>query len=81
MPESRPRFPSAMPPRCQRCGDVLGVYEPLILISDDFPRVTSRAAEPHLFPTIEPGYHKTCYELEVPTGGLGAGPETGWSTS
>jgi len=64
-----------MPPRCQRCGDVLGVYEPLILITEGLPCATSRAAEPHLFPTTDPGYHKACYELDGRPGGLAFGPE------
>jgi hypothetical protein len=74
VPEPQPRFPSEMPPRCQYCGDVLGVYEPVILIHNGLPHVTSRAAQAHLFPTTDPGYHKACYELDVQGGGPTADP-------
>lgn len=46
--------------RCHLCGDVIGVYEPLILCPDSMPRTTSRAAEP----TLAPGdvyYHPACF--------------------
>lgn len=33
---------------CQRCGEVIGVYEPLVVSEERRARVTSRAAEPAL---------------------------------
>lgn len=54
-----------VPPRCAHCGDVIGVYEPLVAIVDDgLVRETSRAAEPHLVLTARDAmYHSVCYEL------------------
>ncbi len=34
--------------RCAQCGEVLGTYEPLLLIEDGVARRTSFAAEPEL---------------------------------
>jgi hypothetical protein len=34
--------------RCDHCGDVIGVYEPLIVVSGDLARESSVAAEPAL---------------------------------
>ena len=48
--------------RCRHCGDVIGVYEPLVLVDEDgISRVGSCAAEPGL--ASEPGerYHHHCY--------------------
>jgi hypothetical protein len=33
---------------CQRCGEIIGVYEPLVVDEECPARVTSRAAEPAL---------------------------------
>ncbi len=48
---------------CHSCGDVIGVYEPLVTLADGVPRLTSRALEPgftdHLHDTC---YHSTCFE-------------------
>lgn len=52
-------------PRCTFCGDVIGVYEPLVLAAADGHRTTSQAAEPHLFPTSDACYHGTCFELRA----------------
>ncbi|HEU4977107.1 MAG TPA: hypothetical protein VFT50_18610 [Baekduia sp.] len=32
-------------PRCARCGDVIGVYEPAVLLVEGEPHATSIAAE------------------------------------
>lgn len=47
--------------RCGRCGDVIGFYEPLVLLGDHQARTTSAAAEPHI--AEEPGklLHRACY--------------------
>lgn len=42
-------------PRCRRCGDVIGVYEPIILLVEGRSRETSRATEP------DAGTHGDCY--------------------
>ncbi len=50
------------PLRCHDCGEVIGVYEPLITLVDGRARETSLAVE------SEPGgpgancYHRACYE-------------------
>jgi hypothetical protein len=54
---------SVGPPRCAHCGDVIGVYEPLLeVVGDALERETSRAAEPDL--SLAGGaawYHAGCY--------------------
>jgi hypothetical protein len=47
--------------RCDHCDDVIGVYEPAVIVLSDQARLTSRAAEPSLI--FEPGerYHRSCY--------------------
>jgi hypothetical protein len=49
------------PLRCAHCGDVIGVYEPLVVVHDGVARTTSAAAEPHL--GEEPGerFHRACH--------------------
>jgi hypothetical protein len=50
--------------RCHHCGDLIGVYEPLVMLHDDRVHETSRAAE-RLLSSI-PGavcFHRACYEL------------------
>lgn len=51
------------PARCGHCTDVIGVYEPLVVRTEAGARVTSLAAEPHLFIADEALYHRECYEL------------------
>jgi hypothetical protein len=47
--------------RCDHCADVIGVYEPLVLVVGGESRETSRAAEPALpFDSAE-HYHRTCF--------------------
>ena len=48
-------------PRCQHCEDVIGVYEPMIVLSDGRARDTSRAAEPGGAGPIGECYHHACY--------------------
>jgi hypothetical protein len=47
--------------RCRHCGEVIGVYEPLIVLIDGAARQSSLAAEPesHLAPGEH--YHAACY--------------------
>jgi hypothetical protein len=46
---------------CEGCGDVIGVYEPLVAHSAESARTTSRAAEPALEATAAAYYHRDCY--------------------
>jgi hypothetical protein len=45
--------------RCHSCGEVIGVYEPLVVLEQDGPRTTSRAAEPDLRTGVA-HYHRDC---------------------
>jgi hypothetical protein len=47
---------------CRHCGDVIGSYEPVVVVRDDgCSRETSRVAEPDL-PSLTPEiYHRACY--------------------
>jgi hypothetical protein len=49
------------PMKCRRCGDVIGIYEPVVLLTDGQARTTSAAAEPQV--GDEPGehFHRACY--------------------
>jgi hypothetical protein len=49
------------PVRCEHCGDVIGVYEPLMLRAAGEVRETSRAAEPDLPAAGAQHYHLECY--------------------
>jgi hypothetical protein len=56
--------PSNPSPRCQRCGDVIGVYERLVSVTADrIARETSRAAEPRVVSLAAASlYHLACYQ-------------------
>lgn len=47
-------------PRCRHCGDVIGVYEPVVVQTDDGERQTSLAAEPGLS-ADERCFHGECF--------------------
>ena len=51
--------------RCQLCGDVIGMYEPLILLTNHAVRETSRTAEPGLAATAGDHYHSECYSAKL----------------
>ncbi len=57
-------------PRCTRCGEVIGVYEPLILIERGEPRETSRAAEPGSGTEGTARFHHACYLRAAAAGEL-----------
>jgi hypothetical protein len=46
---------------CAHCGDVIGVYEPLILTGDGEIRETSLAAERDVALARRAHYHRACY--------------------
>jgi hypothetical protein len=48
--------------RCTDCGDVIGVYEPVMHVFDQIARRTSVAAEPYVCHTAGDCYHAGCYE-------------------
>jgi hypothetical protein len=47
--------------RCHHCGDVIGVYEPMIMLADGQARNTSRATEPLGREPVGECYHRACY--------------------
>ncbi|HZO77033.1 MAG TPA: hypothetical protein VFB39_03255 [Solirubrobacteraceae bacterium] len=52
-------------PRCEWCGDVIGVYDPLVHVAGQTARRTSRAAEPDVADFDGRIYHDACYQLAV----------------
>jgi hypothetical protein len=57
--------------RCSDCEEVIGVYEPLVLVMGGHARTTSRAAEPKLQSSFGTYYHRDCY---INRGRHGASP-------
>jgi hypothetical protein len=49
--------------RCHLCGDIIGVYEPTVVLSDGQARSTSRAAEQGDPAAAGDCYHQACYML------------------
>jgi hypothetical protein len=48
--------------RCTSCGDVIGVYEPTVVVDEHGVRHTSLAADPDI--RLQRGdaqYHRSCY--------------------
>ena len=58
---SRPEGPAREPFVCERCGEQIGVYEPLVMYTVEGTRTTSRAAEPYLLADEDCYYHRDCY--------------------
>jgi hypothetical protein len=56
---------SADPPRCALCGDVIGVYEPCVLVAGGEVRIGSRASCQQL-PSDAVLYHEACHTGESP---------------
>jgi len=48
---------------CEVCGDVIGVYEPLVMRTGENERKTSRAAEPELQARDGAYFHSECHDL------------------
>jgi hypothetical protein len=59
-PDRRASQPSPDAVRCMHCGDVIGVYEPLIVYQGSEPVLTSLAAHPALNDTGA-HYHHSCF--------------------
>jgi hypothetical protein len=49
------------PLKCEACDEVIGVYEPVVVVTDDEIRETSRAAEPTIGSWPGARYHRGCY--------------------
>lgn len=47
--------------RCHHCEDVIGVYEPMIVLTDGQARNTSRAAVKDIEDLVGECYHHACY--------------------
>ncbi len=62
-PLSPPERPDPIPekPRCARCGDVIGAYEPMTIIEDGKPRNTSPSAELGRDLRAVKCYHAACF--------------------
>jgi hypothetical protein len=63
MPASDPDADGApLPrPRCRHCQDVIGAYEPMVLVTRSGRSETSLAAEPWLYETDQSCFHRGCY--------------------
>lgn len=49
-------------PRCRHCGDVIGTYEPMIVLVDGQPRRTAIAAGAHSLALDDRQcFHDACY--------------------
>ena len=55
------RSSAGRPMRCHGCGDVIGYYEPLVLLESSGPRETSGAAEPEIRAAPGVRFHRGCY--------------------
>jgi hypothetical protein len=47
---------------CDRCAQVIGVYEPMVVVVDGHPHETSRAAQPAAGHDADERFHLGCYE-------------------
>lgn len=46
---------------CDHCAEVIGVYEPVVVVIGGEVRETSRAAEPMIGAESTEHYHRACY--------------------
>jgi hypothetical protein len=61
--ESGPEGPMNHTWRCHQCDDVIGVYEPMVVLDNEQARLTSRAGEQGRGPPVADCYHEACYSL------------------
>jgi hypothetical protein len=47
--------------RCARCGEIIGIYEPTIVLAGEEIRETARAADDRLPVKGAAHYHRDCY--------------------
>jgi hypothetical protein len=52
--------------RCRHCGDVIGVYEPLVTVEGGISRESSLAREPSIARARAPHYHRYCHQQLFP---------------
>ena len=52
--------------RCRHCGDVIGVYEPLVAVVGKVSRESSLAREPSLADGAMLRYHRCCHQRLFP---------------
>lgn len=66
-PIGRAHEPNAAMERflCEACGDVIGVYEPLVMLTVEDERATSRAAEPELHASDGAYFHRGCRDSRL----------------
>jgi hypothetical protein len=50
---------------CEHCGDVIGIYEPLVLLFDGRARTSSAAAEPQIGEGPGGRFHRACYPESI----------------
>lgn len=50
-------------PTCDRCGDLIGVYEPAVFVVSGDVRATSIAAQPDLVAGANERYHRACHAV------------------
>ena len=48
--------------RCGYCDEIIGVYEPMIVLLPSGSRMTSRAAERDLTDVPEASFHRVCFD-------------------
>ena len=49
-------------PRCEACTDVIGMYEPIVVLHGQRPVMTSRAGLPGALPEGARCWHRDCFE-------------------
>jgi hypothetical protein len=59
-------YRGARRPRCARCGEALGIYEPLVVIDAQGARRTSCAADPQLLCGGAELLHRACHASGPP---------------
>jgi hypothetical protein len=52
--------------RCRHCGEVIGVYEPLVAVEGESSRESSLAREPSLASAPTAHYHRNCHQQLFP---------------
>jgi peptide subunit release factor RF-3 len=55
--------------RCAHCGDVIGVYEPIVVRTGEQVHESSRAAEPDVADHGAELYHRDCFAALKQPGG------------
>jgi hypothetical protein len=64
---------------CRHCGDVIGVYEPMVLLHDGEALLTSRAAVDEALVHDAPRYHESCFCARRGRGASGCPTEQGFA--